>query len=259
MLAHDRTGSGSPLLLLHGIAHRRQAFDPVVPLLAAHHEVIAVDLPGFGASGGPFPATIAATADALAAFTRDLGVERPHVAGNSLGGALALEMAARGQAASATALSPAGFITPAEGRRALLTLATMRASTYAPTPVLSAVLRSRYGRARAFRDLVVRPENLTLDRMVGDSLAMRRCTGFRAAARALRPYRFDGTVDVPVTVAWGEQDRLLRPHQADRARTRLPGSRHVPLPGCGHVPMSDDPDLVASVILDTTGRVTSPA
>jgi pimeloyl-ACP methyl ester carboxylesterase len=59
---------------------------------------------------------------------------------------------------------------------------------------------------------------------------------------------------VPVTIAWGTRDRLFRPRQAGRARDRLPAARHVLLPGCGHVPMSDDPDLVASVILTTTAR-----
>ena len=72
-------------------------------------------------------------------------------------------------------------------------------------------------------------------------------------AKSALDYRFAGSPTVPVTVAWGTQDRILRPHQAERARELLPQARHVPLPGCGHVPMSDDPDLVASLILQTTG------
>jgi pimeloyl-ACP methyl ester carboxylesterase len=55
-----------------------------------------------------------------------------------------------------------------------------------------------------------------------------------------------------VTVAWGAKDRILPPHQAERARELLPEARHVALPGCGHVPMTDDPDLVADLILQTT-------
>jgi pimeloyl-ACP methyl ester carboxylesterase len=76
-------------------------------------------------------------------------------------------------------------------------------------------------------------------------------------AKSALDYRFAGAPTVPVTVAWGTHDRILRPSQAERARELLPQARHVPLPGCGHVPMSDDPDLVASLILQTTGaRVT---
>src|SRR5581483_5523838 len=85
-LAFGRAGSGPPLLLLHGLGHRRQAWDPVLGLLTPHREVITVDLPGHGASP-PLR-----TGD-----------------GQNAVGALALVLAARGQAASATALSPAGF------------------------------------------------------------------------------------------------------------------------------------------------------
>lgn len=58
---------------------------------------------------------------------------------------------------------------------------------------------------------------------------------------------------MPVTIAWGDKDRILTPSQAVRARARLPRAHHLMLPGCGHVPMSDDPRLVASTILTTTG------
>src|SRR4051794_34193779 len=61
MLAHDRTGSGPPLLLLHGLGSCKEMWRPVVPMLAQEREVIAVDLPGFGAS----PAG-AQTVDAMA-------------------------------------------------------------------------------------------------------------------------------------------------------------------------------------------------
>ncbi|HEY1966958.1 MAG TPA: alpha/beta hydrolase, partial [Pseudonocardia sp.] len=56
------------------------------------------------------------------------------------------------------------------------------------------------------------------------------------------------------TIAWGDHDRILPPRQAQRAARLLPAAHHLPLPGCGHVPMSDDPELVAKVILDTCAR-----
>jgi pimeloyl-ACP methyl ester carboxylesterase len=62
-----------------------------------------------------------------------------------------------------------------------------------------------------------------------------------------------------VTVAWGTRDRILLPRQADRARRALPRATHVALDGCGHVPMNDAPDLVAGVILRTTGRLAAQA
>ena len=108
-LNYERRGAGPPLVLLHGIGHRWQAWEPVLDRLAAKHDVIAVDLPGFGKSA-PLdgPSGIAEIAAALTAFFGQLGLDRPHVAGNSLGGAIALELAAGGHVSSATALSPAG-------------------------------------------------------------------------------------------------------------------------------------------------------
>jgi pimeloyl-ACP methyl ester carboxylesterase len=246
------------LVLLHGLGHRWQAWSPVLSTLAEHHDVIAMDLPGFGESPVPpggMPAGMAATVAALAATLEQMGLDRPHVAGNSLGGAIALELAASGRAASATAFSPAGFYTEAEGRRAVTILGTMRATTFQPTVLLRASLRLPTVKARSFGPLVVHPQRLTHDRAVGDALALRRGSGFRSVAKSARDYSFQGAPDVPVTVAWGAKDYILQPHQAQRARERLPKARHVDLPGCGHVPMSDDPDLVARLVLETTGAV----
>jgi pimeloyl-ACP methyl ester carboxylesterase len=93
--------------------------------------------------------------------------------------------------------------------------------------------------------------------MLGDTLALHRGKGFWPIGWGLRRYTFTGTPTVPVTVAWGDHDRILVPVQAQRARVVLPDARHISLPRCGHVPMSDDPALVASVILRTTGALTT--
>ena len=259
LLNVERRGSGPPLVLLHGLGHRWQAWEPVLEELSAHHEVIALDLPGFGASPAPQrpPADVPALAAVVTAFLAAESVEWPHVAGSSLGGAVALELAVAGVAASATAFSPAGFATGPERRRALAILRTLRANTFLPAPVIRTVLRSRLLRGVCFGALVAHPSRLTPERMVDDALAMRRGRGFGAAARALLRYRFTGAPEVPVTIAWGDRDRILRPHQAERARRQLPQARHVLLRGCGHVPMSDDPTLVASAILTTTGATRS--
>src|SRR3954466_7103336 len=94
-VSYERVGRGEPLLLLHGIGHHRQAWDPVVDILATEREVIAVDLPGFGASPA-LPDGLAhdlpTMNTALGALCEELGLDRPHVAGNSLGGLLALEL-----------------------------------------------------------------------------------------------------------------------------------------------------------------------
>jgi pimeloyl-ACP methyl ester carboxylesterase len=251
-------GSGEPLVLIHGIGHRLQAWEPVFDRLAEHHEVIAIDLPGFGESpvpDGGMPRDMAATVASMAAAFAEWGLDRPHVAGNSLGGAISLELAAVGAVRSATAFSPAGFFTPAERRRALRILNTLRANTFAPAPVIRMTLRSPSLRAASFGPLVARPAQLDIERALGDALALRRGRGFRSVARSSRDYSFDGSrldAAVPVTVGWGERDKILGIHQADRVKTVIPSARVVTMPQCGHVPMSDDPDLVISLILQTT-------
>ena len=255
---HHRAGTGQPLVLLHGLGHRWQAWSPVLSTLAEHHDVIAMDLPGFGESpvpSGGMPIGMRATVTALATALEEMGLSRPHVAGNSLGGAIALELATAGLVASATAFSPAGFYTEAEGRRAVRILGTMRATTFQPTVLLRASLRSPMVKARSFGPLVVHTDRLSHERAVGDALALRRGSGFRSVVRSAREYSFEGPPEVPVTVAWGSKDHILQPHQAERARERLPKARHVDLPGCGHVPMSDEPELVARLVLETTGAV----
>jgi pimeloyl-ACP methyl ester carboxylesterase len=256
---HERRGSGEPLVLIHGIGHRWQAWEPVLDGLARHHDVIAIDLPGFGASGVPeggMPAGMTGAVAGVREVLADLGLVRPHVAGNSLGGAISLELAAAGVVSSATAFSPAGFYTRPEAWRAVVMLRFMRAGSRQPEAWMRKALARPSLVKASYGPLMVHPERLTVDRLIGDALALRSGPGFNAVARSAGRYSFRGIPVVPVTIGWGSQDRILLPRQARRARERLPHARHVPLPGCGHVPMSDDPDLVAQLILETTGRST---
>src|SRR5450759_1003092 len=109
-ISHHREGTGPPLVLLHGIGHHWQAWRPVIALLSNDFEILACDSPGFGRSEplatGVEP-TIPAYVDAFERFFSELGLERPHVAGNSMGGAIALALARRRAVRSATAIAPA--------------------------------------------------------------------------------------------------------------------------------------------------------
>jgi pimeloyl-ACP methyl ester carboxylesterase len=254
-LSYARVGSGEPLLLLHGIGHHRQAWDPVVHLLAAERDVIAVDLPGFGVSPAlpdglrhDLPTMNAA----LGALCEALEVERPHVAGNSLGGLLALELGREKLVRSVTALSPAGFWTRAERRYAFIVLRSMRGiARRVPLPLVEGLSRTAAGRTVLTSTIYARPGRRSPDAVVAETLALAQATGFEETLRAGVDLKFtDDIPGVPVTVAWGTQDRLLLRRQGVRARQVIPRARLVRLPGCGHVPMNDDPALVARVILD---------
>ncbi|MET9696667.1 alpha/beta fold hydrolase [Streptomyces sp. NPDC006529] len=262
-VSYEREGAGEPLLLLHGIGHHFQAWRPVTGILAADHDVIAVDLPGFGASPAlpeGVPYDLATVAPALGALCAALGVERPHVAGNSLGGLLALEMARLGLVRSVTALSPAGFWSETERRYAFGALRAMRAGAHAlPLPAVERLSRSAAGRAALTGTIYARPGRRSPASVVAETSALRGAAGFEPTLAAGGAVRFTRDVPgVPVTIAWGERDRLLPRRQGLRAKRAIPGARLVRLPGCGHVPMNDDPALVARVILDTA-RTPLPA
>ncbi|MFF3645114.1 alpha/beta fold hydrolase [Streptomyces sp. NPDC002564] len=258
-ISYERAGAGEPLLLLHGIGHHRQAWDPVFEILAAEHDVIAVDLPGFGRSPA-LPEGLAyglgTVVPALGALCEALGIDRPHVAGNSLGGLLALELGREKLVRSVTALSPAGFWTPAERRYAFSTLLAMRqGARVLPLSAIERLSGSAVGRTALTSTIYHRPWRRSPEAVVAETLALRDATGFGETLAAGRDVLFkDDVPDLPVTVAWGTHDRLLLRRQGIRAKHTLPGARLIRLPGCGHVPMNDDPALVSRVILDTCRR-----
>ncbi|MET9393472.1 alpha/beta fold hydrolase [Streptomyces sp. NPDC006624] len=254
-LAYTRRGSGEPLLLLHGIGHHRQVWDPVLPALAAERDVIAVDLPGCGESPA-LPDGMAhdlpTMAGVLAALFRALEVERPHVAGNSLGGLLALDLARAQLVRSVTALSPAGFWNEPERRYAFAVLTAMRQlARRMPPPLVERLARPAIGRTLLTSTIYARPGRRSPEAVVAETLALAGAQGFSETLRSGRTVRFThDIVGTPVTVAWGNRDRLLIPRQGVRAKSVIPRARLVRLPGCGHVPMNDDPALVARVVLD---------
>jgi pimeloyl-ACP methyl ester carboxylesterase len=251
---HHREGTGPPLVLLHGVGHHWQAWRPVIDLLAGEFEVIACDSPGFGRSS-QLPAsiepTVTAYVDAFEWFFVELGLERPHVAGNSMGGAIALELARRRAVRSATALSPAGFWTPLELRYCQTSLRALASMPVALRPAVAALARTPAGRRALFAQTYGYPARLLAEEAVATLEDAWSSPAFSATLAAFSEYTFSDPEElrsIPVAVAWGRRDRLL-PYrsQAPRARAMLPWAMHVTL-GAGHVPFSDDPAAVAEVI-----------
>jgi pimeloyl-ACP methyl ester carboxylesterase len=260
-----REGSGPPLVLLHGIGHHWQGWKPVIELLRSDFDTIACDSPGFGGSA-PLPAgiepTITSYADAFEWFIAELGLERPHVAGNSMGGAIALELGRRRAVSSVTALSPAGFWTAAERRFCQLSLTALAATPRPARPAVEAAARTRAGRIALFSQTFGYPTRLPAEEAVATLRDAWASPSFAAALKAFDGYRFERPEqlrNMPVTIAWGERDRLL-PYrlQAPRARAMLPAARHLRL-GAGHVPYFDDPAAVAEAIRSCTRAAQTPA
>ena len=254
MLNHYRAGHGEPLVLIHGLGSRWQMWEPVIDRLVADRDVIALDLPGFGASPMPpagTPAGIESLTSLVAGFLDELGVRRPHAAGNSLGGWLVLELARRRLVRSAGAISPAGFANRPEaiGARGSLWLAVRAARRLALHA--ESVLARPAGRRAALSLFVARPAQVSPAAAAADVRGLAGAPWFDETLPTISPLGFAGgeQIEVPVTIAWGSKDRLLLPRQARRAARAIPRARMVTLEGCGHVPTYDEPDQVARVLL----------
>jgi pimeloyl-ACP methyl ester carboxylesterase len=244
-LDFERRGRGPALVLIHPLGADRRMWAPVLDRLAAERDVVAIDLPGFGGSpsldAGTVPTPRALAAAVAAELAGVLGAPF-HVAGNSLGGWVALELALTGHARSVTAIAPAGlWPEPLMPRRG----AARRAARLA-RPILPALVRSERGRRLALGGSIAHPERLPPRAALALTRAYATAPGFDAVNDAMRAGRFTGLADirVPTTLAWPEHDRLVaRPR-------RLPARvRNVVLRGCGHLPTWDDPEQVASVLL----------
>ena len=253
-LAYTRKGSGEPLVLIHGIGHRRQAWNPVFERLAESYDVIAVDLAGFGESaaypegvGYNMPNAVDNLTDNFEAW----GVDKPHVVGNSLGGAIALELGARGVVSSVTALSPAGFFGVINRVQTFVLLVMLRISSKLPDSVLRFVASKSWGRKLAGSTLYTHPERFTPQEVYDDAQTLKHCTGFERTILSGVRYAFKLKVPVPTTIAWGTRDLILPYSSSAIAQERLPEAKHVALPHCGHVPMIDDPELIIRVIQNT--------
>ncbi|HEX3607541.1 MAG TPA: alpha/beta fold hydrolase [Candidatus Dormibacteraeota bacterium] len=260
--ASHRSGAGTPLLLLHGLTASWQVWQPVIPSLSQRHDVLALTLPGH--HGGPplpagTPATASALVDGVVRALDELGIERAHVAGNSLGGRIALELAKRDRALSVTAIAPAAWWpTERDLRRVIRGLRAGVAAARCIAPVAGAaaawpVLRRALG-ARSMHH----PELLS----AADTAAILRAVRGCAVARGiLRSAPADGVIRgldgiaCPVRIAWPSDDRVL-PFAIFGAglAEQIPGASLVMLAGTGHVPMWDAPDLVAGTILELTAR-----
>jgi len=266
-----RAGEGEPVVLLHGFTGHWRHWTPVLAELVARYEVIAPTLSGH--RGGPaYPSGIglekvADAGDALERHLDDLGVGTAHVVGNSLGGALALELAKRGRARSVVALSPGGGweIGGPEPERIARFFARQMRMIRASRRQVARVMRRPGARRLALRDIMRHGELVAPADAVDLSLDPLGCTvvdDVLASLRAGRAHVVDlDRIDVPTLLAWSEFDRILPLATcSERFRREIPGAELRVLPGVGHVPMWDDTRLVVKTITDwVDGHLATPA
>jgi pimeloyl-ACP methyl ester carboxylesterase len=250
-----RSGAGDPVVLLHGVTGSETMWRGVVPLLDPYYDVIALTAAGHRGGRPAAPGTTVATlVDDAERSLDELGLTRPHLVGNSLGGWMAIELARRGRAASVCALSPAGTWDAATGEHLAGAAKLRRAVALARRTrrIMPRAARLALVRRIALRDNAAHGQRVTVEELlivVDDLLA---CTVREEMLSTDEQIALLDPLPCPVVLAWSERDRILPiATRGTRARMLMPGATWRVVPDVGHVPMFDDPGLVASVIRDS--------
>jgi pimeloyl-ACP methyl ester carboxylesterase len=257
-----RGGSGPPLVCLHGFMDTWRSWELVLPALERRHDVLAPTLPGH-AGGPPIAGPVGAGTlpDAVERAMDAAGFATAHIAGNSLGGYVALQLAARGRAESVVALAPAGGWARGDDSVAELLRfqAVLHRQAQEAAPHADALVATPEGRRRATQLTTVEFEHIPSELLAHSIRAVAACDGAPAlldfAARA--GYELDAEhIECPVRIVWGTEDKLLPwPSSAARWRSEwLPHADWVELDGVGHAPQLDVPLEAAQLILGFTAR-----
>jgi pimeloyl-ACP methyl ester carboxylesterase len=226
---------------------------PVHDALSKGYDVIAFDLPGFGHSpalpAGVVP-TAAALADAVEGELDRLGVAQFHVAGYSLGARVALELATRGRTCSVIAIAPDGLGTPLERVHQAAALMTGRALATLLAPTATQLNATAAGRSLFFAMERSRPWQLPADDARQLLLDFAEAPGYLDTVQAAMFDVPEGLerITCPVLVMQGTADPLVS-MQSPRFLAFVRHAQMQWLPGLSHVPISDDPRLVASIML----------
>jgi pimeloyl-ACP methyl ester carboxylesterase len=260
--ALELEGEGPPLLLLHGYADSADTWRLLLARLGDRgRRALAVDLPGFGAATALHPdAPVLAqldrfTAAALAHVTADAGGVPAVLAGNSLGGCLALRAAERadGELRAVAPIAPAGLDMPA-WFGVIDRDPIVRWLLRSPVPIPAALVRAAVG--EVYRQLVFARPRAAASEVVAaftSHHADRRAvaglldTGRRLLSELADPFRLD-EIRVPVLLIWGDRDRMVPHRGAREVVAAQPRTEVVLLEGVGHCPQVEAPDRVDALL-----------
>ncbi len=253
-------GDGPDVLLLHGLGGAKSSFFDAAAALSRRYRVHALDLPGFGASSKPTVAPYTARwfAETVLATMDELGIERAHVVGNSMGGRIAIELGLR----NPERVACLGLLCPA--------VAFVK-RTYHPVVRLMrpelGLLPHRFARekvAEHFWNLFADPDAIDpsmADVVVDEFQRIYASAGgriaFLSAARNIyleAPYGMDGfygrlsQLAPPALFVWGSHDRVIPPAFGRHVARWLPSADQIVLEGCGHVPQVEHAEQTAELL-----------
>ena len=250
-------GSGKPLLLIHGLGSSWRAWRPILDDLAAERSVIAIDLPGHGATpaeqdSGTFKGLVDSVERYLVA--NDLvGID---VVGSSMGARIVLELARRGKVGNVVALDPGGFWRGWERPFFRTTIGLSARLLRVLRSRLPAISRSAVARTALLAQLSAKPSALSPELVCTELTSIADTPTFDALVRDLAngPEQKGSAADRTrrLVIGWGKHDRLCLPRQASRATAAFPSATLHWFEHSGHFPMWDMPHEAKAVILQAT-------
>lgn len=258
MLNTERSGSGKPLVLVHGLGSSIRNWDPVLPMLQAQREVIAVDLPGFGKSA-PLTGevTVATLTDAVERFLREEGLDGADIAGSSMGARIVVELARRGHPGNAVALDPGGFWNDTQVRIFNSTITASIALVRRIQPTLPSLVKQATGRTALLAQFSAAPWKLDPDLVLTELRGFATSPSLDAARRSLahgprQEGAPQGSLKGKLAFGWGQQDRVTPLSEAAVAMSLYPDATLRVFDNCGHFPHWDQPEETARFILEAT-------
>lgn len=255
-IQHTRTGSGKPLLLVHGLGGSRNSWTPILPALAQSREVIALDLPGHGRTPAePDSVTFAGLVRSLEGWLGREGLVNVDMVGSSMGARMVLELARRGRSGAVVALDPGGFWRGWERTFFQATIGASIRLVRALKPSLPGLARNAASRSLLMAQLSANPWKLEPDLVANELRSFADTPTFDALVRDLATGPMQqGSAEAGsrIVVGWGRKDRLCLPRQAKRALAAFPSAQLHWFANSGHFPMWDEPGETARVILDAT-------
>lgn len=263
---HLRSGSGKPLLLIHGLGGSARSWSPIWTALAARRDVIAVDLPGFGDTPPLLGQTsIGSLSDAVTAFIDAQGLRGIDVVGSSMGARLVLELARRGGVVgSVVSLNPGGFWRGWERHAFYSSIWLSIRAVRLLQPLMPAIARSKVARTMLLAQFSRRPWALDPEVVLEEMRSYAHAPAFDELLYQLaygeeQKGAVLGSIQAPLVIGWGRNDRVCFASQATRALTMFADARLHWFERCGHFPHWDAPQETVRLILDNTARQITPA
>jgi pimeloyl-ACP methyl ester carboxylesterase len=261
-------GDGPPVLFVHGLGGNSTVWLENLPAAARERRVLALDLPGFGASAPTSDGiSIPGYSRTLQRFCERLGLDEVVLVGSSLGGWVSADLTLRDpERVRALVLTDAAGIVPTRAERYKAVAMMRGAELGAPLAprFRTAIASRRRLRAMSLKYTVADPARLAPD-LVYMGLPAAPDPGFSPAFTACRRSWSDAwcdqltEIECPTSIVWGERDRLLPLRHAREWARRIVGSELHVIPDAGHIPMLERPDLYNDLLLGFLARVATPA